>query len=123
MRRHTWRRFEEIAIEAARHLRLTGWEVNFLLGLAEAGTRTGGEMVLSDRQLKVLLRFEDRVKVQQILDLAHSTPRRLSDWEEKFLTNLVQSQAELSEKQVRVLLRIQDRVTAPAEDGVPVNAD
>jgi hypothetical protein len=81
MRRHTWQRFEEIALQAARHLPLTAWEVNFLLSLAEAKTLTQGGMELSDKQLTVLLRLEDRVKVQQILDRAHRHPQRLSAWE------------------------------------------
>jgi hypothetical protein len=115
MLRHTWQRFHEIAIQAARHLRLTAWEVNFILNLAEAGTQTRGEMELSDKQLKVLLRLEDRVKIQQMRDLARSMPERLSGWEEEFLTNLVQCRSELSEKQAHVLLRIQDKMTAPDE--------
>ncbi len=108
MLRHTWQRFEEIATQAARHLRLMTWEMNFITNLAELGTQTHGEMELSDKQLKVLLRLEDRVKVQQTLDVARGKPHLLSAWEEDFLTNLARSQAEPSEKQVRVLLRIQD---------------
>jgi hypothetical protein len=123
MRRHTWQRFEEIALLAARHLQLTAWEVNFLLGLAEAGSQTHGEMALSDKQLQVLLRLEDRVKVQQILDLARSHPGRLSAWEEDFLANLAQSHSGLSEKQAHVLLRIEAKVTASTGAGVPVNAE
>jgi hypothetical protein len=121
MLRHTWQRFEEIALQAARHLQLTAWEVNFLLNLAEAGSQTRGEMELSHKQLKVLLSLEDRVKVQQILDLAHIHPGRLSAWETDFLTTLVQSRAEMSEKQAHVLLRIQDRIMAPAEAAMAIS--
>jgi hypothetical protein len=121
MRHHTWQRFEEIGRQAARHLQLTAWEVNFLLSLAEAGSQTRGEMALSDKQLKVLLRLEDRVKVQQILVWADSHPGRLSAWEMDFLTTLVQRPAALSEKQARVLWRIQDKMMAPAEAAMTIN--
>jgi hypothetical protein len=114
MRRHTWWRFREIAALAAHHLRLSVWETDFILTLAELGEQTGGEAELSDKQLKVLLHLEDRVMVQQLLDQARGDPR-LSAWEEGFLTNLANSPARLSEKQVRVFLRIQTMFTAPAE--------
>ena len=58
------------------------------------------------------------MKVQQILDLACSTPGRLSTWEEEFLTNLVQDRSELSEKQAQPLPRIQDKMAAPTEVSV-----
>jgi hypothetical protein len=121
MRRHTWLRFQEIAIQAAHHLQLSAWEVNFIVSLVETGTETRDEMALSDKQLKVLLRLEDRVKVQQLLDMGRTRPQLLSTWEEEFLSTLTQSRAELSEKQAHVLLRIQDKVTAHAEAGVPIN--
>jgi hypothetical protein len=123
MRRHTWQRFEEIACQAAQHLPLTPWEVNFLASLAAAGTQSGGDMALSDKQLTVLLRLEDRLKVQQILDLARGHPGQLSAWEEDFLTTLVQSPAALSDKQVRMLLRIQDKMAPPAAAALSVNPE
>ena len=105
MRRHTWWRFHEIATQATRHLRLSAWETSFILSLVELGAQTDGDTELSDKQLKVLLRLEDRVRVQQLLDLARGDPR-LTAWEEGFLTNLANSPAEPSEKQAKVLLRI-----------------
>jgi hypothetical protein len=114
MRRHTWWRFHEIATQATRHLRLSAWETSFILSLVELGTQTDGDTELSDKQLKVLLRLEDRVRVQQLLDLARGDPR-LTAWEEGFLTNLANSPAEPSEKQAMVLLRIQDKFMTPAE--------
>jgi hypothetical protein len=95
--------------------------VNFILSLVEAGTQSGGEMALSDKQLKVLLRLEDRVKARQLLDIGRTHPQLPSTWEEEFLTTLVQNTAGLSEKQARVLLRIQDKMTAQAAAGVPVS--
>jgi hypothetical protein len=97
--------------------------VNFLASLAAAGAQSGGEMALSDKQLTVLLRLEDRLKVQQILDQARRHPGRLSAWEADFLATLVQSTAELSDKQVRVLLQIQDKMAASIEAQVSDAAD
>jgi hypothetical protein len=121
MRRHTWRRLHEVAAQAAHHLRLSTWETNFILTLAELGGQTYGEAELSDKQLKVLLRLEDRVMVQQLLDQARGDPR-LSAWEEGFLTNLANSPARLSEKQMQVLLGIQNMLTAPAGTGADPSA-
>jgi hypothetical protein len=114
MRRHMWLRFAEIAGQAIRHLPLSAWETEFIESLAAAGAQSDGELELSDKQLKVLLRLEDRLKIRQLLDQLRGDPR-LTAWEEGFLLGLTRYQGDLSEKQLRVLHRIQDKVLAPEE--------
>jgi hypothetical protein len=114
MRRHTWLRFEEIARQTVRCLPLSEWDEQFIASLTEMAAQSGGELELSDKQLKVLMRFEDRLAIRQLLDQLRGDPR-LSAWEEGFLLNLTRYRGDLSEKQLRVLWRIQDNLLAPAE--------
>jgi hypothetical protein len=108
MRRHTWQRFEEIARQAIRHLSLSAWEAEFIESLAAAGAAHDGELELSDKQLKVLLRLEDRLAIKQLLDQLRGDPQ-LTAWEEEFLLGLTRQQGSLSEKQLQVLQRIQNK--------------
>jgi hypothetical protein len=114
MRRHTWQRFEEIARQAVRRLLLTEWEARFIDNLTDMAARNRGGLELSDKQLKVLMRLEDRLKFRQLIDEMRGDPQ-LSAWEEGFLLGLTRHWGELSEKQIGVLLRIRDKLLEPAE--------
>src|SRR3954451_1151891 len=102
MGRETGVRFEEIARQAVRRLPLSDWDADFLASLTATGAESG-ELELSDKQLLVVMRFEDRLALRRLLDQLRGDPR-LSAWEEGFLSSLTRRQSELSEKQRHVLM-------------------
>ena len=114
MRRHTWHRFMEIAMQAAACLRLTNWEKDFLVSLMTLGEQTQGEAWLSDKRLTVLLRLEDRMKVQQVFERACRHPE-VTAWEMTVISDLAESGVWPSDKQMRFVAQLADKVTAPAE--------
>ena len=120
MCRHTWHRFMEIAMQAAACLRLTNWEKTFLVSLMTLGDQTQGEAWLSDKQLTVLLRLEDRVKVHQVFERACRHPE-VTAWEMTFITDLAESGVWPSAEQMRIVAQLADKVMAPAE-AVPADA-
>jgi hypothetical protein len=117
MRRHMWLRFMEIAHQAVHRLPLSTWEEEFIENLASAGAQSKAALALSDKQLKVLMKLEDRLRIKQLLDEMRGDPR-LTAWEEGFLLSLTRQQGDLSDKQLRVLERLQAKVQAP-----PAEAD
>jgi hypothetical protein len=121
MRRYTWQRFEQIARQAIRHLSLSAWETEFIEGLATAGAAHDGELELSDKQLLVLLRLEDRLAIKQLLDQMRGDPQ-LTAWEEGFLLNLTRQHGGLSEKQLQVLQRIQNKALSSVTSEQRVDA-
>ena len=114
MRRHTWHRFMEIAMQAAACLRLTNWEKTFLVNLMALGEQTQGEAWLSDKRLTVLLRLEDRVKVHQVFERACRHPE-VTAWEMTVITDLAESPTWPSDDEMRFVSQLADKVTAPAE--------
>lgn len=63
MRKATGERLSVILQEGRGDPRLTAWEEGFLASMADIQRRTGGQPELSEKQAKVLLSIEDKLRL------------------------------------------------------------